>query len=174
MAARKGIATRRTLSVPAAAGGTALDTVGSSFIYDSFARRGTTAGGAALTYDQMSEAIQEMALTTAAVLTGQATNFVSPQVTHRNAAGTTQNQIKVDFSAAGVVTAAFVPVNLAVASAAVATGSGTGVLTVVTGAALPWTLVPGDTITFDRLSNNATGLATPAMSLTFLIANKGS
>ena len=148
--------------------------MGATFTYDAFAKYGTTAAGAALTYDQMAEAIVEMSLTTYAALVGTVTNFVSPRVTHRNAAGATQNQISVAFSAAGVVTVAFVPVNLGVASGAVTTGAGTGTLTVVTGAALPWTLAAGDTITFDRLSNNVTGLATPAMGLTFLVANKGS
>jgi hypothetical protein len=172
--ARKGVATRHVLSFGLAAAGSAADLVGATFLYDPFARGGATASGSGVGYDVAAEEVQELALTTNAVLTGQSTNFVSPRVTHRNAAGTTKNQISVAFSAAGVVTAAFVPVNLRVASGAVTTGAGTGVLTVTTGTALPWTLVAGDTITFDRLSNNATGLATPAMSLTFLIANMGS
>jgi hypothetical protein len=67
-----------------------------------------------------------------------------------------------------------VPLNLAVASGAVVPGAGTGVLTVVSGVALPWTLAQGDVITLDRLSNNATGLATPAFSATLLLSQAGA
>ena len=176
MAARKGVATRHTLSIPSAVAGSAADLVFDTFVYDAFAHGGVTAAAPAIGYDLQAETVQEMCFTTAVALAGQITNFVSPRVIHRNAAGTTQNDIRIVFSSAGVITVAFVPVNLAVASNAVATGSGTGVL-LLTGAstvALPWTLVAGDTITFDRVSNNVTGLATPAMSLTFLTATKGA
>lgn len=174
MAARKGVATRHILSIPLAAGGTGADLVGATFVYDGFAHRGATASGAGIGYDYAAEEIQEASFTTFVALPGQITNFVSPRLIHRNAAGSTVNNISIAFSAAGVVTVAFVPVNLAVASGAVATGAGTGVLTVTTGTALPWTLAPGDTVTFDRVSNNGTGLATPAMTCTLLIASKGS
>jgi hypothetical protein len=171
---RKYGAHRHSLTIPAAAAGSGADVIGHIFTYDAFAEGGVTANGPASIYDPTVEAVVEMYFATYVVLTGQATNFVSPRVTHRNAAGSTVDQVKVDFSAAGVVTVAFVPANLSVASGAVVVGAGTGTLTLVAGVVLPWTLVPGDTITFDRLSNNATGLATPAMSLNFVIAQKGA
>lgn len=172
--ARKYGAHRHSLMVPAAAAGSAADVIGHTFIYDAFAEGGATAGGPTAGYDTTSEVLAELTLATFAVLTGQAVNFVAPRVTHRNAAGATVDQIRVDFSAAGVVTVAFAPANLAVASGAVVPGMGTGTLLLVAGVALPWTLVPGDTITLDRLSNNVTGLATPAMSACLLIAQKGA
>lgn len=174
MADRKGVATRHTLSILAAAGGTANDTTAATFAYDPFARRGATAASPGLGYDFAAEEVQEMCFITAVALTGQITNFVSPRVVHRNAAGAIVDNISVAFSAAGVVTVAFVAVNLGVNSGAVVPGAGTGTLTVTTGSALPWSLSAGDTVTFDRLSNNGTGLATPAMALTFLLAGKGS
>jgi len=61
--------------------------------------------------------------------------------------------------------------NLAVASGAAVAG---GVLLVQTGIALPWSLQPGDAIIFSRLSNNGTGLATPALGLSFLVQVKGA
>jgi hypothetical protein len=157
------------LAAGSATDGNSVDT----FVYQAFAGSSATAsGGGGLSGEQ--EFVVEAQIVTAAVLTGQATNFASPRLTHRNAAGTIQNQVKVDFSAAGVVTVAFAPVNYSVASAAVATGAGTGTLTVVTGTALPWALTNGDTVSFDRLSNNATGLATPAMSALLQIGIKGA
>lgn len=136
-----------------------------SFIYEAFSGSSATAsGGGGLSAEQ--EFLLELAVLTAAILTGTVTNFASIRFTHRNAAGTTLNQIQVTFSAAGVVTAAFVPMNFGppVASGGVVPGAGTGVLTVITGTVLPWALSNGDTITLDRLSNNATGLATPPIA----------
>ena len=168
MASRKGLALRYELAIPAAAAGSANDTVGQTFTYDAFAHGGKTASAPGLGYDAATENIIEMSLVTAVALVGQATNFVSPRVSHRDAAGALKNSISIVFSSAGVATVAFVPVQLVGANGVVATGAGTGVLA-VTGIALPWPLVAGDTVTFDRLSNNVTGLATPAMSLTFLL-----
>jgi hypothetical protein len=144
------------------AAGSAADTETVSFIYEAFSGSSATAsGGGALSAEQ--EFLLELAVLTAAILTGTATNFAGIRITHRNAAGTIVNQIRVDFLAAGVVTVAFAPMNFGppVVSGGVVPGSGTGVLTVAAGTVLPWALSNGDTITLDRLSNNATGLATP-------------
>jgi hypothetical protein len=169
MASRKGRAAfRHSLAIPAAAAGSANDIVGATFIYDAFAHLGKTASGPAFGYDPATENVIEMCFTTGVALVGQATNFVSPRVSHRDATGALKNSVSIVFSSAGVATVAFVPVQLVGANGIVATGAGTGVLA-VTGIAVPWPLVAGDTITLDRLSNNATGLATPAMSLTFLL-----
>lgn len=172
--ARKHGAHRIQLNIPLAAAGSASDLVGDVFTYDGFAESG--GGGLASPtagYDLYSEAVIEASVATYVAFTGQATNFASLRLTHaRNAV--TQNQIEVTFSGTGIVTAALVPMNFGVASGAVVPGAGTGTLTVVTGTALPWTLQPGDTITLDRLSNNATGLATPAVSATITIAGKGA
>ena len=170
MASRKGLALRYALSINAAAGGTASDpTAGAeSFSYDAFAHGGKTASSPGLGYDAATEYIIEMNFTTAVALIGQATNFVSPRVSHRDSTGALKNSVSIVFSSAGVATTAFVPVQLVGANGTVAAGAGTGILA-VTGIALPWPLVAGDTITFDRLSNNGTGLATPAMSLNFLL-----
>jgi len=159
------------LGVEPMAAGSAADTDVDVFIYEAFSGSSLTAGGGGGLSAEL-EFLLELAVVTAAILTGQATNFASIRVTHRNAAGATVDQIQVTFSAAGVVTAAFVPMNFGVPSGAVVTGAGTGVLTVVTGVALPWTLLPGDTIALDRLSNNATGLATPPISCTGKIGVK--
>lgn len=152
------------LAVALMAAGSATDGASAStFVYNAFANGAltATAGGGV---DGAQEWLQELTVVTNAILTGQAANFASIRVTHRDGAGVIKNQMRVDFSAAGVVTVAFVPLNFAVANAAVVTGAGTGVLNVNTGIALPWPLLNGDTITLDRLSNNATGLATPAFS----------
>jgi hypothetical protein len=153
------------LAIPSAAAGSAADTVGAAWTYQSFAGSSSTAsGGGGLSGEQ--EWLLELILTTYLVLTGQATNFVSLRVTHVDSTGTVKNRIRVIFSAAGVVTVANAPINYAVPSAAAVPGAGTGTLTVDTGVALPWPLANGDSIILDRLSNNATGLATPAASAT--------
>jgi hypothetical protein len=170
---RKFGAHRYNLEITAMAAGSASDTSAGIFVYDAFANGAATAG-ATNTTDPTIESITEMNLTVYTTLTGQATNFASFRVTHRNSAGTTKNGIQVTFSAAGVVVTAFVPANLVAASGATVTGAGTGTLTVNSGTALPWDLAPGDTITFDRVSNNATGLATPAAWINFLVQAKGA
>lgn len=162
-----------TLSIPLAAGGTGADLVGDSYVYNAFAGNSTTASGGG-NVDAMQEWVIEASFVTYVALAGQITNFVSPRLAHRSAAGVMLNELRIVFSAAGVVTVAWVPVNLNVAAGAVTTGAGTGVLVVTTGTALPWALNNGDTLTFDRVSNNGTGLATPAMSLTGRIGVKGS
>lgn len=155
------------------AAGTAADTQAEAITFDAFANGAATAG-ATNTIDPAQDQVTEMCLVSYVTFAGQATNFASFRVTHTNAAGTVVNRIMVTFDAAGKTLTANVPVNYAVASGATATGAGTATLTVVTGTALPWTLSPGDTITFDRLSNNATGQATNAASITFLTQSKGA
>ena len=172
---RKHGAHRYVLSIPAAAAAAAGDVVAATLTYDAFAGGSgvATANSPRANYDLAAEQLVEAVLTMYVALVGAATNFVTVQLTHRNSAGTIQNQIQVLFNAAGVVTVAFVPINLAVAGGAVATGAGTGTLTVATGVALPWNIVPGDTVTLDRASTG-TGIATPAMSATLLRAAKGA
>src|SRR5437667_6301734 len=109
---------RHSLTIPAGAAGAAADTVAHIFIYDAFAEGGASAAAPTPGYDPTSEQLVEITLAMFAALTGQATNYVAPRVTHRNAAGSTVDQIRVDFSAAGVVTVAFVPANMGVASGA--------------------------------------------------------
>jgi hypothetical protein len=174
--ARKHGAHWQVLSVGNMAAGSASDLLSVSWIYDAFspAGRGSAATTYTAPYDLTGMQVAEANLLTYTILTGQATNFASLRLTHTNAAGTVQNRIRVIFSAAGIVTAALVPMNFSVASGAVVTGAGTGILTVDTGVALPWNLVQGDVITLDRLSNNVTGLATPAFSATILIQQQSA
>lgn len=154
------------IAAGAASDGAAVDV----FTYEAFAGSSATAsGGGGLSAEQ--EWLLELAISTAAILTGQATNFSSIRVSHYSAAGVLKNQIRVDFNAAGVVTAAFVPLNYAVPSAAVVPGAGTGTLNVVSGSALPWPLANGDQIVLDRLSTG-TGLQTPALAATGKIGVK--
>jgi hypothetical protein len=158
-----------TLSLPALAAGNAND-AGAIYTYHGFpAQSATAAPGSMAVLDWAPDQVVEANFVTYAALTGQATNYAIVDLAHRTGA-TLNNEIRVLFSAAGVVAAAYVPANLVAASGATVTGTGTGTLTVQAGVALPWVLTPGDTIAFSRLSNNATGLATPAMSCTFALA----
>ena len=167
--ARKSGANRYSLTLAGEIAGSGADTQ-DIWIYDAFAELGTTAAGPATGYDLSVEAITEMNFMAFATLTGQATNFVSVQVQQIRAAAAL-NDIRVVFSTTGVVATALTPYSLAVASGAAVAG---GVLLVSAGAALPWTLQPGDAIIFSRLSNNGTGLATPSLGLSFLVQMKGA
>jgi len=167
--ARKFGAHRYSLTLAGEAAGSAADTQ-DIFIYDAYAEAGLTAAGPASGYDGTGESITEMSLMPFATLTGQATNFVSAVVQQVRAAAVL-NDIRVVFSSAPVSAVALTAYNLAVASGAAVAG---GVLLVQTGIALPWSLQPGDAIIFSRLSNNGTGLATPALGLSFLVQVKGA
>jgi hypothetical protein len=170
--ARKFGAHRYNLTISGLAAGNAADEQ-DVFVYDAFAEQGVAAASPAPGYDPVAEQITEMNFATFTTLTGTATNFASV-VVQLARAGAVVNDIRVVFSSSGVVATALTPVNMAVASGAVATGAGTGVLLVQTGIALPWTLQPGDVIVLARISNNATGLATPAVGLNFFIQMKGA
>lgn len=173
--ARKHSAHRIQLNIPLAAAGSAADLVGDVFVYDAYAESGAgSIAGPTVAYDLYSESIVEASVVTLKNLTGQATNFAAYQLTQRDSAGTIKNQIAVSFNATGVAAVAYVAMNYAVASGAVVPGAGTGTLTVLGGAALPWKLNPGDTVALERVSNNVTGLATPAASATLLIAGTGA
>lgn len=173
---RKHGAHRHVLSFPLAAAGSAADLVGAEFSYDNYAEVGAgTIAGPTIGYDAYAEAVVEASVVAVgATLTGTATNFVSPRLTQFDSAGNVKNRIRVAFSGTGVIATQYIPMNYGVASGATVPGAGTGTLTVDTGVALPWTLSPGDQIVFDRVSNNATGLATPAMSCNITIAGKGA
>ena len=117
------------------------------WVYDPYSEGG--AGGISsptVGYDLYQEAVIEMALTLDTALTGQATNFTTFGVTHRNAAATTKDAFTIVASTTAFVFAAFIPANLGVASGGTIPGGGTGTLTIGTGTALPWKLLPGDTI----------------------------
>src|SRR2546425_9364348 len=75
------------LAAGAAADPNDIDT----FIYEAFSGSSATAsGGGALSAEQ--EFLLELAVITAAVLTGGAANFPGIHITHRHAAGPTVNQ----------------------------------------------------------------------------------
>jgi hypothetical protein len=170
--ARKFGAHRYNLTLSGLAAGNAADEQ-DLFVYDAFAEFGAAAASPASGYDLTAEQITEMNFVTFATLTGTVTNFASV-VVQQARAGAVVNDIRVVFSSSGVVATALTPVNLAVASGAVATGAGTGVLLVQTGIALPWTMQAGDVIALARISNNSTGLATPGIGLNFLLQMKGA
>jgi hypothetical protein len=152
------------------AGGTAnFDTI---VIYDAY---GDYPGGTVATaiaaggYDPTAEVLSNFWYTFNNAVTGAATNFDSFGLVQRNAAGTVKNQISVAYSAAGVTTAAWAPVNLGVGSGAVVPGAGTGTLTVTTGTALPWTMVVGD-ILYVVMTPTGTGLGLTANTFMFWTA----
>jgi hypothetical protein len=144
------------------------------FTYDAYAAgQGLTTISPSPNYDLYSESVVEMVMVLGTTLTGQATNFTNFRVTQYNSAGTVKNRMLVAYSAAGVTSTAFVPINLSVANGAVVPGAGTGTLSVGTGVALPWVLVPGDTIGLDT-TVTGTGQYVGAVGLTFLIAGTGA
>jgi hypothetical protein len=153
----------------------ATATLPAIWTYDAFAENGGLTGAAStgIGYDGAVEQIIEMNLTLSASLTGQATNFTSFRITHRNAAASTVDQFTVVASTTAYIFVAFVPANLTVASGGTIPGAGTGTLTVVTGVALPWTLAPGDTIALDN-TVTGTGQYAGGVGLSFLISQKGA
>ncbi len=171
--ARKHGAHRQSLSL-------AFPTLGTTpsfamFVYDAFAEfgGGSGAANAAVGYDVYQEAVIEMNLTLDTALTGQATNFTTFAVTHRNSAATTKNAFTIVASTTAFIFAAFVPANLNVASGATIPGGGTGTLTIGTGTALPWKVVTGDTITLSAVPTG-NGQYVGGVSLNFLIAGYGA
>ena len=170
--ARKHGAHRYSLATVASAAGTAAQPA--VWVYDGYAnQQGGSTANPTTGFDQTVEQVTEMNLTLGTALTGQATNFTTFRVTHRNSAGTTVDQITVPASTTSYVFAAFVPANLAVAGGSAIPGGGTGTLTSASGVTLPWTLAPGDSIALDT-SVTGTGQYTGAIALNFLVQQKGA
>lgn len=162
---------RYTLTLGALAVGAAADTE-DVMVYDGYADGAATAAGYNYPYDATSEQITEASFAMGAALVGVATNFASV-VFGLARAGVVVNELRVNYSAAGVTTTIYGVANLNVASGAVVAGSGTGTLTVQTGVALPWTLQAGDVLYLRRLSTG-TGLATPSIGLSFRTKQSGA
>jgi hypothetical protein len=144
---------RLALDLQALAAGTASDT-SEMLTYDYLY---TTYG----VYDSTSEYVLRATAVFAANVTGQATDFFSVQLTHYNVSGSVVDRVTpttLVFNAGGVTATAYVPID--VTAAAASTGN-----TIAQG----WKLAPGDTIELKRVSSTATGLASPAMAVTFLI-----
>lgn len=170
--ARKHGAHRYAVTTAATAAGTAANPA--IWGYDAFAnQQGGTTANPTTGFDQTSEQITEMYLILGTTLTGQITNFTTFRVTQYSSAGAVRNQMTVAYSAAGVTSTAFVPINLAGANAAVVPGAGTGTLSVGTGAALPWTLNTGDSVALDT-TVTGTGQYVGAVSLNFVTQQKGA
>lgn len=167
---RKSGAHRVPLNLPLLAAGSASDS-SAGWTYDAYALGGTVTSPNT-PYDVSSQSITEASYTVDTTLTGQGTHFASICL-QLIRAGAVLNQLSVAYSGTGIVTTAYTFANLAVASGAVVPNAGTGVLA-VTGAVLPWILLPGDFIALQRLSNDSTGLATPSISLTFLLQAAGA
>ena len=155
----------------------ATATLPAIWTYDPFAEllssSTLTAGNSGSGYDGTVEQIVEMNLVLSASLTGQATNFTTFRITHRNAAGTTIDQFSIVASTTAYIFVAFIPANLAVASGATIPGGGTGTLTIGTGVALPWTLAIGDTIALDTTVTGS-GQYTGGIAVNFLVSQKGA
>ena len=170
--ARKHGAHRYALNTAATAAGTAANPA--VWVYDAVAnQQGGATANPVTGFDQTVEQITEMSLVLGTALTGQATNFTTFRVTHRNSAGTVVDQISVAASSAAFVFAAFVPANLAVAGAATIPGAGTGPLTANTAGAFPWTLATGDTIALDT-TVGGTGQYVGGVTLSFVTQQKGA
>ncbi len=175
---RKHGAHRFDLSLPALAAGSAADT-SNVYPWDAYAdgSAGLAVSGPptaySYPYDPTAEEIFECCYTVEATYTGQATNFASICFRLIRAAAVL-NDLRVVYSAAGVTTAAFTMVSFAAAASAVLFNAGTGILTLQAGSLLPWTLQPGDIIQLLRLSNNATGQATPGIGASFTTRQKAA
>jgi hypothetical protein len=171
---RKHGAHRGNLNILISAVGTAA--VAEAFTYDAFAALGGgTASAPSSNYDITQEVLAELVLTPLVTITGAATNFTAWRVRHYNAAGAVVDDMRVTFDAAAKTITAFTPANLGVAAGAVVPGAGTATLTSTTGATIPWTLKPGDTIAFDTVVTG-TGLAasTGGYALSFLTQAAGA
>lgn len=156
--------------VPALAAGSGADT-GAGWVYNAFANGAATATSTA-GLDPQQEYVLEASVLPQAAHTGQATNFANVLLTHTGSTGTVKNKLTVAFSAAGNTMTAKQPFNLGVASGGTVTGAGTATLTVTTGSVLPWALSPGDTVSIERTSSNATGNATPGLTATVVYGVK--
>jgi hypothetical protein len=169
---------RYDLSLAALAAGSAADT-SNVFPWDGYADGGpglAVSGPATaytFPYDTTAEEVFEFVYTVDTTYTGQATNFASICFRLIRAAAVL-NDLRVVYNAAGVTTAAFTLVSMAAASGAVLFNAGTGVLTVSAGSTLPWTLQQGDILQLLRLSNNATGQATPGIGGAFKVRQKAA
>lgn len=170
--ARKRGANRYNLFLGPLTGSSTTDTA-ATFVYDGFAEGASTASGWAFPYDVTSEVVTEASISVGTTLTGTSTNFAAFAFRQYRGSSTVVNDIQVVYSGSGITSSLGLPVNLNVASGAVATGAGTGVLTVQSGSALPWTLIQGDTLAFARVTTG-TGLATPAANLTFVTKQSGA
>ncbi len=162
------------LTLPALAIGSAQDqSVG--FVWNGFAgQQGGSTGNPVTGSDQTLYQVVEMVLSTSSTLTGAATNYVSLFADHYNFAGSKVDEIGVAFLTTSIILTQFVPANLNVASGAVVPGCGaTSALLNGTGVVLPWSLTNGDMILLARTSTS-NGIATPALSLTFKIAEQGA
>lgn len=171
--ARKHGAHRYALNTAATAAGTAANPA--TWVYDAYAnQQGGSTANPVTGFDQTTEQVTEMNLVLGTALTGQATNFTTFRVTHRNSAGTTVNQLTIAASSSNFVFAAFTPANLAVAGGAAIPGGGaSSSLTVASGTALPWSLSAGDNITLDT-TVGGTGQYTGGIALNFLTQQKGA
>lgn len=165
--ARKRGANRYQLSLQALTAGTSADNQ-DPWVYDAYAEGAATSSGVVFPYDVTAEQITEAYFATGSNFTGQATNFASFCLQQYRGSTTALNDIRVAFSSTNITLHLGDVANLNVASGGTVTGTGSGVLLVSTGSALPWSLQPGDVIVFSRISNNSTGDATPAMGLTFV------
>lgn len=173
--ARKHGAHRYSMTLPPiATGGTGSDQA-VTWTYDGFADGAATSNGIVFPYDMTSEQVVEAYVTVGTTYTGQATNFASIAFQQYSGSSTPTNDIRVGFSAAGILVTKGSPATLAVAAGAVATGAGTGTLLVSAGAALPWTLQAGDVLALARVSNNSTGQATNfPITLNFVTKQAGT
>lgn len=144
---------------------------GDCFMYDAFINQGGGSTANPTTgFDSLTEQVVEMSLMLDTTLTGQATNYSSFRVTHRNSAGTTKNLIQIICLTNAFVITAFIPNNLNVANGAAIPGAAAGTtLTVTTGTKLPWTLVPGDSVTLD-MAITGNGQYTGGISLNFIVS----
>ena len=161
---------RYSLSTAATAAGTAANPAG--FTYDAYPN-GSTIANTGLTYDSTIETVTELILSLGTTLTGQATNFTTFRMTHFNSAGSVVDRISVSYSAAGVTSTAFTPINFSVGSGATVPGAGTGTLTLTTGSVLPWVLTPGDCIVLDT-TVGGTGQYTGGIFATFTVQARGA
>lgn len=161
---------RYTLTTAATAAGTAAQPA--IWTYDAYSGPQSVLTGSG-GIDSTTEVVTEMTLVLGTALTGQATNFTTFRVTHRNAAATTVDQFTIVASTTSFVFAAFIAADLAVASGGTIPGGGSGTLTIGTGGALPWTLTNGDTITLDT-AVTGTGQYTGGIGLNFVVQSKGA
>jgi hypothetical protein len=144
------------------------------YVYDAYSEGGAgTVNSPTGGYDLYQEAVIEMSLTLSAALTGQATNFTTFAIVHADSAANTKNLLTLAASTTAYVFAAKIPANLAVASGATIPGAGTATLVVTTGVALPWKLVPGDTIEL-LPTHTGNGQYAGGVSLNFVVAGLGA
>lgn len=115
--------------------------------------------GAYAVYDPTTEYLVRGSMVMAGTLAIQATNFFTFQLSHYNSAGALVDQIAVFNLSLTAYPTAYVPVDFTASAA-------------VTGRTLAqgWIMTPGDTVEWRRVSNNATGFASPAACATLCLA----